>query len=472
MKITKRAILPLAIAAALAAPAAQATNGYFKIGYGAKAAGMGGAGIAYAQDSLAPATNPAGLSLVGDRVDLGLQILNVNRDARIDAIGAGGTDTDKIDSGATLFALPHAGFARDMGDYTLGLSITANGGMSTRYNSNLITDAFAPAVMQFGNMLMMMNPFGAPTIMSNMAGLAANPNTTPSLGLDMKQAILAPTISTQLNDNHSVGASLLIGYQQFRAYGLGMFQPLSGTPESVTNNGNDDAWGAGLRIGWTGQITDSLTLGAQASSKVYMQKFNDYEGLLAEQGGFDIPAQVGLGLAYELTDKTTVAVDVQHIMYGDVDALANPGPDADAFIGALVDVLQTGAYAGDGQLGADGGWGFGWDDVTVVKVGVDHRYNEKWTFRGGINYGENPISDEQNLFGVLAPYTVQTHLTAGFTYHPSRDRELSVSYTRALDSGQDHTFTGDPAGAFAGFSYDTEIGMDQNALEVSYSMKF
>lgn len=466
----KASLVSFAVAAALAAPAAYATNGYFKIGYGTKNRGMAGAGIAYSQDSLAPATNPSGLSFVGNRADFGVELFSPKRYGRLDAqAGMGGGDTGKVDSGATLFAIPHAGFAMEMGNLTAGMSITANGGMNTRYNSNLFTDGFAPAVPGFATNLATMFPGSAATINANAMALGMNPNNNPSLGVNLSQVIIAPTVSTKLNENHAVGGSLLIGYQRFRAYGLGLFQGLSSAPLSVTNNGDDDAWGAGLRVGWTGKVTDNLTLGAQASSKIYMQKFSDYEGLFAEQGDFDIPAQFGVGLAFSPTDKTTIAVDVQHIMYGDVDSIANDGPTADEFFTALSGALMspTGTYNGAGQLGTDDGWGFGWDDITVIKVGVNHRYNEKWTFRGGINYGENPIDDDQNLFNILAPGVVQTHVTAGFTYHPSRYQELSVSYLHALETDQDYRYT-----ASSGAFFDTEIGMYQNALEISYGMKF
>jgi len=56
----------------LLVPAAFATDGYFVTGYGVKQQGHGGAGVAQPEDSLAGATNPAGLILVGDRFDLGL----------------------------------------------------------------------------------------------------------------------------------------------------------------------------------------------------------------------------------------------------------------------------------------------------------------------------------------------------------------------------------------------------------------
>ncbi|HHO68961.1 MAG TPA: hypothetical protein ENK12_08020, partial [Gammaproteobacteria bacterium] len=77
----KRTLTSLAVASAIvAAPLAQATNGYFKIGYGSKNRGMAGAGMAYGQDSLAPSINPAALAGMGDRFDVGVELFNPQRE--------------------------------------------------------------------------------------------------------------------------------------------------------------------------------------------------------------------------------------------------------------------------------------------------------------------------------------------------------------------------------------------------------
>lgn len=463
-----RSLVAVAIASAIAAPT-YATNGYFKIGYGTKNRGMGGAGIAFSQDSVAPATNPSGIAFTGNRVDFGMELFNPRRDASLDATGMFGADTGKVDSGATLFAIPHAGFAFGMGNMTVGMSISANGGMNTRYNSNLYANAFGPSIGAFAGVIGGI----APTV---AAGLGANPNAQPgsTLGVNLSQVIIAPTVAMKLNPDHSVGASLLLGYQRFRSYGLGLFQGLSSSSDHVTNKGDDDAWGAGVRLGWTGNITSNITLGAQYSSKIYMQEFDRYKGLFAEQGDFDIPSNYGVGLAVKVTPNTTVAFDVQRILYGDIPAIANKGPTADQFFGALASVLGTGMpYSGAGSLGTDAGWGFGWEDTTVYKLGVNHEVNNQWTIRGGLNYGSETIDPDQNLFNILAPGIVQRHVTVGFTYMPTQYNEISMTFLHALREEQDHTFTATPAmGPFAGANYAAEIGMDQNAIEISYGMKF
>src|SRR5690606_36044560 len=158
------------------------------------------------------------------------------------------------------------------------------------------TDGFGPVIPGFATMLATQFPAMAADINNNAMGLGMNRNNNPSLGVNLSQLIIAPTVAKQLSDNPSVGASLLIGYQRFRASGLRPCPGRAASPMNAANQGDDDAWGAGARLGWTGQITDNITRGAQYSSKIYMQEFDKYEGLFAEQGDFDVPANFGVGI--------------------------------------------------------------------------------------------------------------------------------------------------------------------------------
>lgn len=504
MKATlKSSIIAGAVATALAAPAVQATNGYFLIGYGAKTRGMAGAGIAYGQDGLAAATNPAAMGMLStNRIDAGIELFSPLRDGSLDASGvdvgpatggalSGAGVLADYDSGATAFAVPNLGAAMRMGDMTVGLTMTGAGGMNTRYNTNIYNSAFGPAIGQTSTLGLLPGGasgfaglletgFGIPAatinpVLFNGSGTGLYEDSTAgagaTLGVNLAQMIIAPSISKEISEGQTVGASLLIGYQRFRAYGLGLFKGLSSDASAVTNVGDDDAWGAGVKIGWTGEIGDNLTLGVVATSKIYMQEFDKYKGLFAEQGDFDIPASFGIGLSYQMSPKTAVAVDVTRILYSGVASINNPGPTADEFFNALTAVLTQGAAGTvSNPLGSDNGWGFGWDDITVVKIGVDHQYDKHWTFRGGLNVGGNPIDNDQNLFNIIAPGIVQTHVTLGATYAFDDYSEVTMTYMRALREDQSYTYQG--TGSNAAFSYDTAIGMDQHALEISYGMKF
>ncbi|MEE2983191.1 MAG: enoyl-CoA hydratase/isomerase family protein [Pseudomonadota bacterium] len=86
---------------------ALATDGYFMIGYGAKAIGVGGAGVAFPQDRLAGAVNPAGMALVPSGYDAGLRVITAIREASVDCRGIGACDAVVEDRSARTFRDDH-----------------------------------------------------------------------------------------------------------------------------------------------------------------------------------------------------------------------------------------------------------------------------------------------------------------------------------------------------------------------------
>jgi long-chain fatty acid transport protein len=58
---------------------ASATNDYFSHGTGVKNRALVGAGVAFPQDVMVSATNPAGMAFFGDRYDVDLVIFNPDR---------------------------------------------------------------------------------------------------------------------------------------------------------------------------------------------------------------------------------------------------------------------------------------------------------------------------------------------------------------------------------------------------------
>jgi long-chain fatty acid transport protein len=229
---------------------------------------------------------------------------------------------------------------------------------------------------------------------------------------------------------------------------------MSAAPNSVTNNGHDDAFGYGVRIGYMGKITPTVTIGAAYASKMSFDEFDDYAGLFAEQGGFDIPENYNLGVAWQATPVFKLALDYQRISYSDVNSIANP---------SLVMA----------QLGADNGPGFGWQDIDVWKLGAEYKYSQQLTVRAGWSHGDNPISASDVTFNILAPGVIEDHVTVGFTYTLASGNELTMSYM--------HGFSNDVSGAsilpvmFSGgmapASGNETIEMDQNALGIQYSWK-
>jgi long-chain fatty acid transport protein len=380
--------LAMPLAAALASLPALATNGYFPHGYGLKANGMGGASMALAQDSLGGATNPATMVFAGSRVDLGLTVFSPRRDATRSGAqmpSLNGT----VESDSNWFLIPEGGYNRLVNaNLSAGVSVYGNGGMNTDYPAGRFDCGRGPANILCGN---------------------------TRLGVDLIQLIVAPTVSYKFAERHSVGLSLLLGYQRFKADGLQAFAGMPGfsqAPGNVSNVGHDSSSGAGLRVGYYGRLTDAVSVGAAYAPRMHMGKFANYNGLFAGGGSFDIPANYSAGVAFMPARDWTVALDWQRIKYSGVPSVAN----------ASMPVAP---------LGAPNGPGFGWRDVDVVKLGAAWQMNPQWTLRAGINHGRNPIGSPDVSFNILAPGVVTTHYTAGFTYALARDSELTAAFMLA-----------------------------------------
>ena len=443
----------------LAPTSAYATNGYFLIGFGAKSRGMGGAGVAYAQDGLAAAANPAGMAFVGVgsmRADVGMELFNPPRSVRQDSAalesGFSGSSTGvNHDSGSNLFLIPNLGmiykFNRKM---YIGMA-AIGAGLGTRYHQDVPGNDAC------------LNGDTSDGIGSTFFNLNCNADSH-TVGVSLIQMQMLPSIAYKINKNHSIGASLALGIQTFRAYGLGAFQNLGFAPtrEDTSGRGNDWAYGVGVRFGWTGQFfKQRLSLGTNYASRVYMTKFDKYQNLFAERGGFDIPEHFALGSAFKLTKKLTLAVDAQRILYSNVRSIGNLGPDVTSdILNANGNCKDPAADPLDCRLGGEFGFGFGWQDQWVYKAGINYDYNNTWSFRVGYNYGKSPIPDDQVLFNMLAPATVEHHATLGISYRPSKTIEWSLNAMHAFEN----TIKGPSAFGPTG---DKNIDKDVDSIAIS-----
>ncbi len=414
MKFTHKLLPLLAI---IAATNAHATDGYFAHGYGVKSQGMGGVGIALPQDALAAASNPAGMGLVGDRVDFGVTWFRPQRESEITGNLAGSAVNGTYKANDTEnFIIPEFGYNRTITpEVTLGVSVYGNGGMNTDYEK---------AVPLLGS-------------------------TSP--GVDLAQLFIAPTATWKITPSNTLGVSVNLAYQRFEAKGIQNFDNPFFTqhPGKVTNNDHDSSYGAGVHIGWIGQLNDAVTLGATYQSKTYMSKFDRYKGLFAENGDFDIPESYGLGIAVKATPALIIAADVQRIEYSDVDSVGN----------SINNLLLEGK-----QLGSNKGPGFGWRDVTAVKVGASYAWSENLTVRAGYNHSSQPIRKSETLFNILAPGVVQDHITFGATYVLPNKSELSFSYMHAFE--EKVRGSGSIPSSFGGGEADMK--MYQDSLGIAY----
>lgn len=418
MKFTR-----LAIGLALAGLSfgANATNGYFSHGYGMKAKGMAGASTTNTEDAFFGANNPAAAAFVGNRIDLGADIFTPIREA---TSISGPFGNVSVESESNVFLIPEFGYSRVINpSLTVGVSVYGNGGMNTDY----------PAVVSTNNIL----------------------GGSGALGVDLMQLVIAPTAAYKIAPSHSIGVSPLLGYQRFEIYGVDSFGSISNDNSKLSNNGFDNSFGYGNRIGYLGKLTSTVTIGAAYASKMNFEEFDKYSGMFAEQGDFDIPENYNLGIAWQATPQIKLALDYQRINYSDVAAVGNPANNFT--LGPSV-----------GYMGLNQGAGFGWSDMDVWKLGIEYKYNNQWTLRAGYSHSDMPMSGSDTAevtFNILAPAVIEDHITLGFTYTLSAGNELTVAYM--------HGFDNDVSGARpASFGAGTDtIKMHQDLIGISYSWK-
>ncbi len=408
------------VACSLAPGFAWATDGYFADGYGVKEQGRGGASFAVADDAMGGANNPATMAFAGNRLDVGLSFFMPWRSASRtgNTLGLNGS----ADSRRNLFEIPEFGYNHAIGtNWTLGVTVYGNGGMDTDYLSGQINCGHGPANLLCGS---------------------------TRLGVDLEQLVVAPTATYKINSWNSIGVAPLLAAQRFKAYGLQAFSGLSSSPSNLTNNGYDYSFGYGVRIGWMGRITKTVSVGAVYSSPIFMGKFSKYKGLFAGGGGFDIPQSYGAGIAYRPIPALLLAFDYERIDYGGIRSIAN-------------------SSAGTGPLGANNGPGFGWHNVNVFRLGGDYRLTPKWTLRAGYNHSDNPIQPSDVTFNILAPGVVTDHVSIGATYKITPSSEISAVYWHAFEN----SVSGATSPLIPNGGTDT-IKLSEDNVGVAYDYRF
>ncbi|NNF33925.1 MAG: hypothetical protein HKN68_07440 [Saprospiraceae bacterium] len=362
-----------------------ATDGYLSNGIGVQYKSFAGAGVAFKISPLGAATNPASLAFLDTGYDINISIFNPRRDFEVvgnpsQIPGTFGLAPGKVESSSEMFFIPALAANWKWGaNKSIGLAFYGNGGMNTNYESPV-----------FG-----MDP----------------------TGVDLQQMFLQPTIAFLFAEKHSIGISPIIAYQRFKAEGLGAFGMFSSNPAALTDNGYSSSTGFGARIGYIGDLHEMVSVGLSYQTAISMGEFEEYAGLYAEGGGFDIPQNWTAGVVFNAM-LMEIAFDVKKIYYSDIQSIANP---------MLPNLMQA-------PLGMDGAAGFGWEDVMVYKIGINYPVNEKWILRAGYSFGDQPVQESEVMFNILAPGVIEQHITFGFSRIINYENELSFFVMRGVSN--------------------------------------
>lgn len=472
MKKISMQALACAVIVGLAAPmTAMATNGYFAHGYGTKNKGLAGGGVALPQDAMIAATNPAGMALVGERMDVGVGFFSPSPRSYT-ATGSTGLPAGAcpggpgmcpfdlgvgtVESDNDMFAIPHIAYNWQLaGDRTAGITIYGNGGMNTEYKKGTASHESGPGTGVYATGIQ--GVFGA---------------GTGDVGVNLAQLFINASYAVKSGDNRAIGVSLIGAYQRFSAQGVGSFAGLSTDPNSLSNKGTDTGSGFGLKFGVQDEVGPGVSVGASYQTEIKMSKFSKYKGLFAEQGNFDIPATVTMGLAIKPSTESAVTVDWQKIYYSKVPSIANPFGDPFTGTGVFACAGAGGGSSGNPAcLGGSNGAGFGWKDMSILKLGYQVTSGSV-VYRVGYSKGNQPIASSEVMFNILAPAVIEEHLTFGATMALSNTSEINFAamYAKNNSVTGPNKFTTDPGTGIA--AQDITLAMKQYELEISYDKKF
>lgn len=439
MRFTKNnLVLAVAVAGAIAAPSAFATNGMNMEGYGPVATAMGGASMAYDNGSAAVMNNPATLGLMkeGNELDLALGRLGPSVSGRGD------------DSSATAFYMPAIGFIKKQGQFSFGAGLFAQGGMGAEYDGG--------SYFAYGSGETVRSELGVGRIIFPFVYSDAKFSVGVTLdyvwaGLDLKMALPGD----QFGD--MVGA--LGGSEQYGSASGSMVDALAlamggGAVTGVNwarfdfsdnNKFTQEAKATGYagKLGFTYKIDPQWTIGATYHSKTKLDDMETSDASLGMNvsgpicGGpascsipvrgeitiqdFQWPETFGFGAAFQATDKLMVAADYKRIGWKAVMK--------DFKMSFAANSTQSGAASGFAGLHMDATLVQEWKDQNVFEVGASYKTTDALTLRGGINVANDPIPDTYVL--ALFPAIVKNHLTFGGGYALSNSSDLDVAITYA-----------------------------------------
>ncbi len=417
------------IACCAITPAVHATNGYQLTGIGAYQKSLGGAVTAKPGSAMTAITNPAGMARIGKRADFSMEMFMPER--FVDFTASGG---EKNDSAADLYGVPALGWTAPTSE---GSDVFFGGGMYG--TSGLGTDY---PLTKFS---------------------AADPSSTPprpDMYFEGYSAIqfwqMAPTLAWNASDKLTYGVSLNINYQSV-AFKQGFLADTTGNGVTDTTMTSFDlsrtaqAFGYGLSLGVLYDISDDLTIGASYKSKqtfstlkyqLSQGDIQDATGQLPISGcpsnvcpagtyslNLDFPAMYSVGMAYQLNKFTSLSLDVKQIEWSStLDRLDVKGPN-----GELITLAA------------------GWDDQTIIALGIEVAVNYALNVRAGYNKADAPFEQSSTDKNYILPAVTQSHFAFGMDYRINRYWQIGMHASKATDE----TYTSPVTGAKIGLGITT-----------------
>jgi long-chain fatty acid transport protein len=388
-------------------------NGGSEIGYGAKSKGMGGVGIALPQEAMVIAHNPAGISRLATRFDIGLGYVaqsNATESITLSTMSVRSSLSGRSSIGPLL---PEVGLVWSLNRlHTIGVAAYCAGGITNRFPRDI-----------YDNQL------------------------TPQTQFDYRAYFFSPTWSISLPSGQSFGVSINIIYQTLYDNLLASADSTL-YPNNAGNTAIDWAPAGSVAIGYLGRFPCGLKLGISYFSHLWSGRFTRYRGIFPNAGELFWPSRIGAGISWSFRRCWMLAFDYNYLFWKDSRGFKN------------AEFVQS------GLLGSVDAPSFGWLNQPICKVGLSYRLCRWVTVRAGYNFGNNPIPPSQTFRNKFTLSLVEHHLTLGGTIRLCKG-QFSVYYYHGF---KNHLTNLNPD--FPGSTQGDRQSSEQNGMGLAYGARF
>ncbi|MDZ4792333.1 MAG: OmpP1/FadL family transporter [Hyphomicrobiales bacterium] len=221
-----------------------------------------------------------------------------------------------------------------------------------------------------------------------------------------------PTVAYKLTDSLTIGVGAQLQYIDVRL--TNGDNPLVPGVQGRELEGDDFGVGGTAGVIWKPIPGTQIGLGYRSAIEVNLE--GDFKGVSNVAGlinrsvtaDFMLPELVSLGLQQRLSDQWTAYGTVEFTNW---DRVGTVPIKADVPVNnGTIDVLEL-----------------NYQDGYFYSLGLEYKYNDKWTFRTGVAYEETPIIDEER--NVFLPDADRLWLSLGATHKYSDRITVDLAYT-------------------------------------------
>lgn len=340
-----------------------------------------------ALDASTVASNPAGMSYLGEQVSGGLALISASSDINHSASNFSGSNDGNM---VPLTAVPFGYYVKPLDEHWhFGVGVYVPFGLATEYESNFQGRSFADQS-------------------------------------ELSIVAIQPTLSYQLNPQWSFGAGISANYADGTLSSTVNPAPSAFRDGQYKVSGND--WGYGYNLGAMFQASASTRLGLSYKSKVDYRLAGDVEnstignglispGKYAGSLKLTTPESVDFSITQQFDSRWTGYAGSTWTRWSRFQDVLIQSPGNPAF--AQVSEAQN------------------WHDTLSYAAGLSYQLNPQWVLRSGLAFDPTPTnntdrspripSGDRYVFAVGAGYSPTSNLTLDLAYIYLQEENVSVN---------------------------------------------